>query len=125
TMDANYIRQVIGGNTGNVLQVAKNIDSRTVYQNPSYHYLAEGRQATEYGAYLIKKYCPAPAPTYGVFYQSGYNGIWDNQTGVWSLGQPIHDFGYQYLGGFGPYGAKISPIGMDCLTWLDEYLANN
>ncbi|MBI2606285.1 MAG: hypothetical protein HYW49_09420 [Deltaproteobacteria bacterium] len=92
----------------------KVIDRRTGYANPYYHWIASGFRATEYGAALIKKYCPVERPYYGPLPGGG--------RAVASGG--FFDSGVQFFGGLGPYGAKSEPIGHDCAAWIDFYLGS-
>lgn len=129
TFDAIAILQGIGGSSNgslsSTLELALDaINRRTNQLNPGYHFFAEGRTATEYGAYLILKYCKAPRPQYGVNFETGWNGEWSNPTIHWNGANSIFYTNYQYLGGYGPYGGKNSPVGHECLDWLNMYLGN-
>ncbi len=125
-MDALNILSISGGiSSSTILGAAQTINDRSNKLNPGYHYLASNKVPTEYGAYLVKKYCKGIRPNYGVWYPSGsWTGWPSNSNGYWNSGQPIIAGNYQYYGGFGPYGVKILPNGHDCLTWLNMYLEN-
>ena len=125
TADGTYLRMnTTGGMNPTVKSAASNIDIRTSQLNPYYHFLAESLQPTEWGGYLIQKYCKGTRPTWGLQFTSGNGSIWNNSSGRWDYGQPIGEEGYQYMGGYNPYGNFMTPAGHDCLAWLDMYLGN-
>ena len=120
TFDGVYIRMKSGGNNSTVQSAAQVINNRSSKLNPMYHYLAEGK-ATEYGAYLIRKYCTAGRPNWGFAYLNG----WDQSgQGYWLNGGSFLYTGFQYAGGVSYYGDYEAPIGHDCLTLLNMYLGN-
>lgn len=91
---------------------AKLIDARASFDSPYYHYLAMGNQATEYGAYLIKKYCPVDKPNYRNPPQGG-------------TGRPAANFfdsGTHTFGGLNSGSEANLPIGHDCISWINLYL---
>jgi len=103
------------GITNNILvnDAAYALDSRTGFDSPFYHWVSEGGQATEYGAYLIKKYCSPIAPTYGTL----PNG---NQS---EPAASFYDFAVHFYGGVDKgWGAVDAPTGHDCVGWIDLYL---
>lgn len=122
--DTVLLHMLMGG-SGNVAvtTAAATVNNRTMKLSPGYHYLAQNRNPTEYGAYLINKYCKAPRPQWGSWYTSGFQHD-NNITGIWHSGEPLHVSAYQYAGGWGPYGQKIISSGQECIAWLDMYLGN-
>ena len=125
TMDAINIRFHSGAaGSSQLLGAAGVIDSRTSYLEPSYHFLAENQTSTEYGAYLINKYCKGPRPSWGEWFETGWPGQGSNSTEYWNVGNPLVAGNYQYAGGFGPYGNKIVSSGQECIAWLNMYLGN-
>ncbi|MBC7691699.1 MAG: hypothetical protein H7222_08000 [Methylotenera sp.] len=123
-MDEIGIRTQFSGGAGSVMtSAAQMINDRGGRINPGYHFIANQAQATEYGAYLIKKYCKAPRPNWGMWFLNGWN--WDNNpTNYWSAGKSHLYTNYQFSGGLTPYGEVPLVTGHDCLTWLDMYLGN-
>lgn len=93
----------------------KVIDRRSGFDNPYYHWIATGFRATEYGAALIKKYCPVERPYYGPLPGGG--------RAIAAGG--FFDSGVQFFGGLGPSGTKEEPIGHDCVGWIDFYLSGH
>lgn len=94
---------------------AKMIDGRAGFDSPYYHYLAMGNRATEYGASLIKKYCPVEKPDYLHPPQGGY-------------GRPAANFfdsGTHTFGGLNRGSEANMPIGHDCISWIDFYLGSS
>ncbi len=102
------------GYRGNALldTTARLIDERTAKDNPYYHYLAMGNRATEYGAALIKKYCPTEKPNYRNPPQGGVG-----TPSAAYFDSAIHTFGGINNG----YEANL-PVGHDCIGWINFYL---
>lgn len=98
------------------------LNERTGKINPLYHYLAEGK-ATEYGAYLIRKYCSAPKPGWGLWYRSGYQQL-NNNSWYWVYGKSYIYTNYQYAGGMQDAYSMSTTTGYDCLAFLHQYLGN-
>ena len=123
--DSISISMVAGSaNNPTLLSASQAINNRTDMLNPFYHFLANNRVPTEYGAYLINKYCKAPRPDWGVWFDSGWAGQGGNSTGAWYDAEPFIAGNYQYAGGWGPYGQKMLPIGHECIAFLNMYLGN-
>ncbi len=116
--------QAGGAGNSTLLSAANQANNRTSKLNPGYHFLAQGKTATEYGAYLIRKYCKGTRPQFGVWFGSGFDGQGTNPSDYWNSGQTFLGGNYQYFGGFGPYSEKIVPGGSDCISWLNMYLGN-
>lgn len=88
---------------------AKTINRRTAYESPYYHYLEYG--PTEYGAALIKKYCPTIAPQFGP-YPDG-----------WHLPSASYfDSAVHYFGGQMWEWLVNIPNGHECIAWINLYL---
>lgn len=91
---------------------AETFNKRTGYINPYLHWMDQQHQATEYGAYLIKKFCPSERPIIAPLPTGG-------------MGRPEASYftgAIQYLGGSGPYGYSPLPTGHECIAWIDLYL---
>lgn len=121
--DAVNIRFNAGGNNSTIQNALVTVNNRTSKLNPMYHFHAEGK-ATEYGAYLIRKYCTGPKPLWGHWFTSGYDNYWGNQTGYWMIGQSYLYSNWQYAGGKSVGGDYVLPHGHDCLQFLNLYLGN-
>jgi hypothetical protein len=88
------------------------LDRRTGYISPYFHYLAEDEVPDEYGAYLIRKYCPLVMP---------YSGPIAN--GHFALpAASFFDMGMRSFGGVNEYGIKSEPMGHECIAWINLYL---
>lgn len=122
--DALAVRYYSGGNNSKVRSGFSIVNSRTSKLNPLYHFYAEGK-GTEYGAYLIRKYCSAPKPKWGFWFSQGTLG-WpqDADFGKWWQGHTYLYGAYQFAGGLDPYNRVVLPDGNDCLTLLNLYLGN-
>lgn len=121
--DALAIRYYISNNS-KVRNGLSIVNNRTAKLNPLYHYYAEGRP-TEYGAYLIRKYCTPGKPKWGFWFSQGTQG-WpqDADFGKWWQGHTYLYGAYQFAGGMDPYERVVLPDGNDCLTLLNLYLQN-
>ena len=119
-----HVRMASGGNNNKVLDAAKILSKRSSHLNPFYHYLAANRTSTEYGAYLIKKYCSHVAPKWGGWYRSGKSVI-NNPTLYYVRGANLKGSGFQFMGGLGVYEKKVTPNGHDCLFFLNLYIGDN
>lgn len=75
--DSLALMKLAGHNQLVYRNAAHTINQRTGKINPLYHLLAEG-QATEYGAYLIRRFCTAPRPNWGQWFRSVYQQIGNN-----------------------------------------------
>ena len=113
-----------GAGNSTLIMAAQLIDSRTSFLNPGNHFLAMNQTPTEYGAYLIGKYCKGPKPTWGMYFETGWPGQGSNSTGDWYSGGPLNAGGYQFAGGFGTDSQKAVSYGHECIAWLDMYLGN-
>jgi hypothetical protein len=91
---------------------AKAINRRSDFMSPYYDWLAHGNKPTEYGAYLIKKYCPETKPNYVNPPQGGTGVATSNY-----LSNGMHSFG----GHDREWLAKL-PGGRDCMALIDIYL---
>lgn len=91
---------------------AKLVDVRTAKDNPYYHFLAMGSQATEYGAALIKKLCPAEKPNY----------LNPPQGGTGTPSAAYFDSASHTYGGMNGGFETNLPIGHDCIGWINFYL---
>jgi hypothetical protein len=91
---------------------AKLINKRTGKDNPYYHYLAQGNKATEYGAYLIKKFCPVEQP----------DNVSPPQGGIASSAASFFDSSSRYFGGLKNSWQANLPTGHDCISWINFYL---
>ena len=91
---------------------AKLINKRTELENPYYHYLAQGNKATEYGAYLIKKYCPETQPDY----------VHPPLGGIGSAAASFFDSNAHFYGGLKDSWQAVLPTGHDCIGWIDFYI---
>ena len=90
---------------------ARAINQRTGFESAYYHWLDQG-VATEYGAYLIKKYCPPQAPNYRNPPQGGY--------GVPAAG--FFDYAVHYFNGISSGWEANLPTGHECIGWINFYL---
>lgn len=97
-----------------LINAAKVIDRRTDYESAYYHYLAEGEKATEYGAALIKKYCPKVKPDY----------THPPQGGTATAAASYFDFGVHYFMGVKDGWEANLPTGHECIGWINLYLKN-
>ena len=91
---------------------ARLIDERTAKDSPYYHYLAKGNQATEYGAKLIQKFCPAEKPNY----------LNPPQGGRGTPSAAYFDSASHTFGGINNGYETNLPIGHDCIGWINLYL---
>jgi hypothetical protein len=116
----------IGDGGLTTLEAAQVINERTSKLNPRIHWLAQNRTATEYGAYLIKKYCKPQRPFYGMWAVSGNTraGL-GNSTEYFLGGGSIDSVAYQYLGATNSWGVREQNIGLDCIGWINLYLENS
>lgn len=94
-----------------VKDAARLINERAEYDNPYYHYI-DKRKATEYGAYLIKKYCPETAPNYKNPPHGG--------RGVAAAG--FFDFEMHFFQGVRNGWEASMPTGHDCIGWINMML---
>lgn len=107
---ANWIATATGHGSKRILRAQGDINRRTGYISPYFHYLASGGRATEYGAYLIKKYCPVTLPYAGPV-----------PGGIAAPAASFFDMGMRSFGGLNEYGIQSTPTGHDCLAWIDLY----
>lgn len=92
---------------------ARVIDRRTMKASPYYHWLALGGHASEYGASLIKKFCPVERPRYG-----------RQPDGTYAIGAAsFFDSAVQTFGG-SYNGQRDFPVGHDCVGWINLYLSD-
>jgi hypothetical protein len=119
--DAAHQRLLTGGGSS-IRAALSTMNERTSKLNPLYHVIAEGKP-TEYGAYLVRKYCTAGRPNWGFWFANGFARE-NNNSGYWMLGRSYAYTNYNYAGGHGKYGEPILPTGDDCLTFLNYYLGN-
>ena len=92
-------------------QTAKIVDDRSEHTSPYYRYLALGMKSSEYGAQLIKRFCPTNRPSYG-----------QKPDGAYSAAGDYFDSGVQYFGGKDAYHSKDESAGYDCIAWINFYL---
>lgn len=106
------ILQLTGhGDNPIVKDAARVINDRSGYESAYYHYL-DKRKPTEYGAYLIKKYCPENKPDY----QNPPHG----GQGIAAAG--FFDFAVHYFNGVASGWEANMPTGHECLGWINFYL---
>lgn len=86
------------------------INKRTGFESPYYHYLDKG--PTEYGAYLIKKYCPSEQPNYQK----------PEQGGIGRAAASYFDSAIHYYGGIKDNWETNLPTGHECIGWINLYL---
>lgn len=125
TFDSVFIRYLSKSSSQNQMrQAAATINKRTGYLNPVVQYLEHGGP-TEYGAYLIRKYCTATRPNWGQWFLSGNGGQGTNPTGYFIEGRHFFYGAYQFAGGLEQnLGFYILPNGHDCIMALNLYLGN-
>jgi hypothetical protein len=109
---ANWIPKILGMGSANLLKAQKNIDRRTGFISPYFHFLGQNEVPDEYGAYLIQKYCPKDQP---------YSGPLPG--GHFALpAASFFDMGMRSFGGVNEYGIKSEPMGHECIAWINLYL---
>lgn len=91
---------------------ARTINRKTDFMSPYYQFLAQGNKATEYGAYLIKKYCPSERPNYAH----------PPQGGIGVAAASFFDSNVNFFGGQKDGWQANQPTGHDCLGWINLYL---
>lgn len=108
------ILRALGMDRNGILKDASDvIDRRSGYESPYYHWLAQDGKATEYGAALIRKYCPLTMPQYG-----------NTPNGLGVPSASFFDFGVHYFGGVEAGWQKVLPTGHECIGWINLYLGN-
>lgn len=108
------LRYMDGGGGFLVDNTAKVIDRRTMKASPYYHWLALGGHASEYGASLIKKFCPVERPHYGL-QPDGTTAI----AAASFFDAAVQTFGGSYN------GQRDFPVGHDCIGWINLYLSDS
>jgi hypothetical protein len=118
-------RMLMGDRGTTSRSAARILNERTSKINPRFHWLAQNATATEYGAYLIKKFCRVPKPNYGNWAFSGNQRPEDgNPTWHWLKGSNIDSVEYQYMGAPNSWGSRNAEIGHECIGWINLYLGN-
>jgi hypothetical protein len=108
----NWLLQIVGQDNPTLQQAQKVLNRRSGYISPYFHYQAENRRATEFGAYLIQKYCPVTMPYAGPLPGGG----------VAYPAASFFDMGMRSFGGLNEYGIQSTPTGHDCLAWIRLYV---
>lgn len=106
------ILRAVGTESSLLDSAAKLMDKRSGYESPYYHYLAQGNKATEYGAYLIKKYCPEKQPNY----------VNPPQGGIATPAAGFFDYAVHYFMGKEDGWQANLPTGHECVGWINLYL---
>ncbi len=110
-MSSVLLLHAMGRDAAQAQNGARILDKRTSYESAWYHFLAEGNQATEYGANLIQKYCPTVQPTY----------VWTpHGLGVPAAG--YFDSAVHYFNGLDSGWINDYPTGHECIGWINFYL---
>jgi hypothetical protein len=124
--DEIQIRLAAGQSYSDLSNIINKVNNRTSKIQPRYHFLANNRVATEYGAYLIQKYCRPQRPSYGYWSNSGnQSAIFENApTGKWYWGGSIDSGSYQYFGSYDAYDRRWLENGHECINWINLYLGN-
>jgi hypothetical protein len=125
--DELQIRLAAGQPFSAISSVIQTVNNRTTKLHPRFHFLSLNRTPTEYGAYLIQKYCRPQRPPYGYWASSGNtSAIFQNApTGKWYRGGSIDSGPYQYFGSYDSYGRNWLESGHECINWINLYLGNS
>lgn len=94
-----------------VKDAARVINERSGFESAYYHFL-DKRKPTEYGAHLIKKYCPETMPDYKNPPHGG--------QGIAAGG--FFDFAVHYHKGVASGWQANMPTGHECIAWINLYL---
>lgn len=103
---------ISGTNNGIMNSAGRAVNKRTEYESPFYHYVAMGSKPTEYGAQLIKKYCPTKMPNYAK----------PPQGGIGTPAASFYDSVVHYFGGLKDNWQANLPTGHECIGWINLYL---
>lgn len=123
--DETMSRVLMGNLNPATRTAARAINERTSKINPRFHWIAQNGTATEYGAYLIQKYCKPARPTYGQWASVGNRRPDEgNNTGYWISGSNIDSVEYQYMGAPNSWGVRNADVGHECVGWINLYLGN-
>jgi hypothetical protein len=124
--DEIQIRLAVGQPYSQLQNIVNLVNNRTAKLHPRYHFLAKNRVATEYGAYLIQKYCRPQRPHYGYWASSGNESAQfeSASSGKWYWGGSIDSGLYQYFGSKDSYDRYWLESGHECVNWINLYLGN-